>query len=103
MRPCCRPSARAGGAARVPGSQLEGAGAPPLAGSDVPRLLGGLRHDGQGTGGAHGPRPRPDDYETGIKYNLPPYNPVDDHGRFTAEVEDFAGMSVWDANPAIIA
>src|SRR5439155_381432 len=31
------------------------------------------------------------------------YNPVDDDGRFVAEVEHFAGLTVWDANPKIVA
>jgi isoleucyl-tRNA synthetase len=58
----------------------------------------------QGTGCVHtAPGHGADDYETGIKHGLPVYNPVDDHGRFVADVEYFAGMSVWDANAAIIA
>jgi len=58
----------------------------------------------QGTGCVHtAPGHGADDYETGMKHGLPVYNPVDDHGRFIAEVEHFAGMSVWDANAAIIA
>jgi isoleucyl-tRNA synthetase len=57
-----------------------------------------------GTGCVHtAPGHGADDYETGIKHGLPVYNPVDDHGRFIPEVEHFAGMSVWDANAAIIA
>src|SRR5207253_2612273 len=31
------------------------------------------------------------------------YNPVDDDGRFVAEVEHFAGQTVWEANPKIVA
>ena len=31
------------------------------------------------------------------------YNPVDDDGRFIAEIEHFAGQTVWEANPKIIA
>jgi isoleucyl-tRNA synthetase len=57
-----------------------------------------------GTGCVHtAPGHGADDYETGIKHGLPVYNPVDDTGRFIPEVEHFAGMSVWDANAAIIA
>ncbi len=56
-----------------------------------------------GTGCVHtAPGHGADDYETGIKHNLPVYNPVDDHGRFAPDVMHFAGMSVWDANGAII-
>ena len=58
----------------------------------------------QGTGCVHtAPGHGADDYDTGIKHALPIYNPVDDLGRFVAEVEHFAGMNVWEANPAIIA
>ncbi|MBI4572811.1 MAG: isoleucine--tRNA ligase [candidate division NC10 bacterium] len=58
----------------------------------------------QGTGCVHtAPGHGADDYDTGIKHGLPIYNPVDDMGRFVPEVTHFAGMSVWDANAAIIA
>jgi isoleucyl-tRNA synthetase len=57
----------------------------------------------QGTGSVHtAPGHGADDYDTGIKHGLPIYNPVDDRGRFVPEVDHFAGMSVWDANAAII-
>jgi len=58
----------------------------------------------QGTGCVHtAPGHGADDYDTGIKHGLQIYNPVDDMGRFVPEVAHFAGMSVWDANAAIIA
>jgi isoleucyl-tRNA synthetase len=58
----------------------------------------------QGTGCVHtAPGHGADDYDTGIKHGLQIYNPVDDMGRFVPEVTHFAGMSVWDANAAIIA
>ncbi|HWU37450.1 MAG TPA: isoleucine--tRNA ligase, partial [Candidatus Acidoferrum sp.] len=57
----------------------------------------------QGTGCVHtAPGHGADDYETGIKHGLPIYNPVDDRGRFLPDVKYFAGMSVWEANAAII-
>jgi isoleucyl-tRNA synthetase len=43
-----------------------------------------------------------EDYDSGRKYGLPPYSPVDDSGRFTAEVPEFAGLGVWEANAGII-
>lgn len=43
-----------------------------------------------------------DDYLTGIKYGIDIYCPVDEAGRFTAEVPEFAGQRVLDANPAVI-
>ena len=43
-----------------------------------------------------------EDYDSGRKYGLPPYSPVDDSGRFTTEVPEFAGLGVWEANSGII-
>ncbi len=45
-----------------------------------------------------------EDYDSGIKYGLAPYSPVDDAGRFTDEVEppELRGQQVWQANAAII-
>jgi isoleucyl-tRNA synthetase len=42
-----------------------------------------------------------EDYEIGMKYGLDNYAPVDDDGRFTRDVKDFAGTFVFDANEAI--
>jgi isoleucyl-tRNA synthetase len=39
-----------------------------------------------------------DDYETGLEYKIPVYSPVDDDGKFTDDVEFFAGEFVFDAN-----
>ncbi|MDD5641823.1 MAG: isoleucine--tRNA ligase [Syntrophales bacterium] len=43
-----------------------------------------------------------EDYDSGRKYGLKPYSPVDDNGRFTKEVPEFAGQKVWEANAGII-
>jgi isoleucyl-tRNA synthetase len=43
-----------------------------------------------------------DDYDLSKKYNLPMLQPVDMAGRFTAEVTDFAGQFVKDADSEII-
>ena len=57
----------------------------------------------QGTGLVHiAPGHGEDDYDLGRSLGLKIYNPVDDAGRFMADVEHFAGMTVWDANPRII-
>ena len=57
----------------------------------------------QGTGLVHiAPGHGEEDYELGKSLGLKIYNPVDDSGRFVADVEHFAGMTVWDANPRII-
>jgi isoleucyl-tRNA synthetase len=43
-----------------------------------------------------------EDYDSGRRYNLDTYSPVDDNGRFLPEVTEFAGLKVWEANPRII-
>ena len=56
-----------------------------------------------GTGCVHiAPGHGQDDYEIGMKYGLANYAPVDDAGRFTEEVEEFAGQFVFAANADII-
>ncbi len=44
-----------------------------------------------------------DDYEAGRKYGLPTIHPVNKSGEFGAEVTEFAGKFVKDADPEIIA
>jgi isoleucyl-tRNA synthetase len=57
-----------------------------------------------GTGLVHiAPGHGEEDYELGRALGLPIYNPVDDDGRFVPEIAHFAGLTVWDANPRIIA
>jgi isoleucyl-tRNA synthetase len=57
----------------------------------------------QGTGLVHtAPGHGADDYKTGVAHGLPAYAPVDDAGRFTAEVPHWAGMATDDANPKIV-
>jgi isoleucyl-tRNA synthetase len=90
--------------ARVPGARLAGLVARhPWIDRDSPIFTAEYVTMDQGTGLVHtAPGHGADDYETGIRHGLPIYNPVDDTGRFIGEVEQFAGMSVWDANRAII-
>lgn len=74
-------------------------------------LLPALYVDDQtGTGLVHtAPGHGRDDYNTGRKYDLDPYAPVDDDARYTAELGAGAkalgleGMFVFDANPIIAA
>jgi len=55
-----------------------------------------------GTGCVHiAPGHGQDDYEIGLKYGLDVYAPVDDDGRFTPDVDFFAGQFVFDANDAV--
>jgi isoleucyl-tRNA synthetase len=44
-----------------------------------------------------------EDYDLGRALGLKIYNPVDDDGRFVREIEGFAGLTVWEANPRIVA
>ena len=57
-----------------------------------------------GTGCVHtAPGHGHDDYLTGLAYGFDIYTPVDDDGRFIAEVPRYAGLSVFEANPLITA
>lgn len=56
-----------------------------------------------GTGCVHtAPGHGQDDYVSGLRYGLPVLSPVDGKGEFTKEVEHFAGMNVFEANPKIV-
>jgi len=55
-----------------------------------------------GTGCVHtAPGHGQEDYEIGLKYGLEIYAPVNDEGRFTDDVEFFAGEFVFDANKSV--
>ncbi|MFH1241002.1 MAG: isoleucine--tRNA ligase [Pseudomonadota bacterium] len=55
-----------------------------------------------GTGCVHtAPGHGREDYETGVEYGIDTYSPVDDSGRFTSDVEYFAGLEVFAANRAV--
>lgn len=55
-----------------------------------------------GTGCVHtAPGHGREDYETGLKYGLEVYSPVNDEGRFTEDVKFFAGLEVFEANQAV--
>ena len=57
-----------------------------------------------GTGCVHtAPGHGREDYETGTRYGLEILSPLDDSGRFTADVPFFAGMQVFEANPKVTA
>jgi isoleucyl-tRNA synthetase len=57
----------------------------------------------QGTGLVHtAPGHGAEDYVIGVEYGLEPYAPVDDDGRFTDDVADWAGMHVHEANGPIV-
>ncbi len=55
-----------------------------------------------GTGCVHiAPGHGQEDYEIGMKYGLDNYAPVDEDGCFTKDVDDFAGLFVFDANDPV--
>jgi isoleucyl-tRNA synthetase len=56
-----------------------------------------------GTGCVHtAPGHGADDFHIGKAYGLDIYCPVDNAGRFTSEVEHFAGENIFEANPKIV-
>ena len=56
-----------------------------------------------GTGCVHtAPGHGHDDFVIGKRYGLEIYCPVDNAGKFTPEVEHFAGLKVFEANPKIV-
>jgi len=56
-----------------------------------------------GTGCVHiAPGHGQEDYEIGLEYGIDVYAPVDDDGKFTDDVDFFAGTFVFDANEDVI-
>ncbi len=56
-----------------------------------------------GTGCVHtAPGHGLDDYHVGLKYDLPVKSPVGPGGKFTSDIPDYEGISIWKANPLII-
>ncbi len=70
---------------------------------DTPVLAADFVAMDTGTGLVHiAPGHGEEDYELGRRAGLRTYNPVNDDGRFVAEVEHFAGLTVWESNARII-
>ena len=90
--------------ARVSGSELEGLKAKhPIYDRESPVVLADYVTLETGTGCVHtAPGHGREDFETGLKYGLEVYSPMNDKGEFLPEVEHFAGLNVWDANPKVI-
>jgi isoleucyl-tRNA synthetase len=75
----------------------------PLYGHECPVVLADYVTVSDGTGLVHtAPGHGAEDYETGLKYNLPILSPVDESGIFTAEAPGYAGQHVFQANARII-
>ncbi len=89
---------------RLPGRRLEGAFCShPWIDRTSQVILADYFTLEAGTGLVHiAPGHGQEDYDSGRKYGLAPYSPVDDHGKFTSEVPEFAGQKVWVANAGII-
>ncbi len=74
----------------------------PLVGRESLLILAPFVTLDAGTGCVHiAPGHGQEDYEVGMLYGLDNYAPVDDDGKFTREVKDFAGLFVFDANDAV--
>jgi isoleucyl-tRNA synthetase len=70
---------------------------------EVPVVLADYVTLESGTGLVHtAPGHGQEDYETGLRYGLDVYAPVDDRGRFTADVPEWTGQAVFKANPHIV-
>jgi len=90
--------------ARLRGRDLEGARCRhPWLDRVVPIVLADYVTLDSGTGLVHtAPGHGQDDFETGLRYGLDVLTPVDARGRFTAEVPEWAGTLVFEANPHIV-
>ncbi|MCX7982610.1 MAG: isoleucine--tRNA ligase [Syntrophales bacterium] len=90
---------------RFPGKVLEGEKAHhPLYERESVLILAPFVTLDAGTGLVHiAPGHGQEDYEIGMVYGLENYAPVDEEGKFTADVKYFAGEFVFDANPHVIA
>jgi isoleucyl-tRNA synthetase len=90
--------------ARFRGRELEGARAGhPWLPRTVPVVLAPYVTLDSGTGLVHtAPGHGQEDYETGLRYGLDVYAPVDARGRFTAEVPEWQGVGVFDADARIV-
>ena len=74
----------------------------PLYDRDSVAVLGDYVTLEAGTGAVHtAPGHGADDYNTGVKYGLEIYAPLDAAGRYNDTVERFAGLQVWEANPKV--
>jgi isoleucyl-tRNA synthetase len=93
-------------AVEILGESLEGLVAKnPINNNDSQGVLAKFVSNTDGSGVVHiAPGHGEEDYVVGRSYGLPVLSPVDDAGRFTADVlpNDLAGKTVWEANPLII-
>ena len=87
------------------GSELEGMSFahPFLKDLRVPAVLADYVTLDQGTGIVHtAPGHGMEDFQTGQRYGLETYAPLDDEGRYTEGLPEYLGKAVWEANPIIV-
>lgn len=90
--------------ATVEGQKLEGAVAKhPIYDRESPIVLADYVTLDSGTGCVHtAPGHGREDFETGLRYGLEVYSPMNNDGVFLKDVEHFAGLNVFEANPKVI-
>ena len=90
--------------ADLEGASLEGLKAKhPIYDRPSPVVLADYVTLDSGTGCVHtAPGHGREDFDTGNRYGLEILSPMDDEGRFFADVEYFAGLTVFEANPKVI-
>ncbi|WP_432736219.1 isoleucine--tRNA ligase [Maridesulfovibrio sp. FT414] len=90
--------------AKVEGATLEGAVAKhPIYDRESPIVLADYVTLDSGTGCVHtAPGHGREDFDTGLRYGLEVYSPMNNDGVFLKEVEFFAGLNVFEANPKVI-
>lgn len=91
--------------AETSGSRLEGLKlSHPFVEREIPVLLGEHVTTDAGTGLVHtAPAHGLEDYFVCLKYGIELYNPVNSEGRYIAGTPRVEGLTVWEANPEIIA
>jgi isoleucyl-tRNA synthetase len=76
----------------------------PFVDLSVPAVLADYVTLDQGTGIVHtAPGHGIEDFQTGQKYGLEAYAPIDDHGRYLEGLPEYKGKTVFEANPIVVA
>ncbi|MGH9376658.1 MAG: isoleucine--tRNA ligase [Terriglobia bacterium] len=90
--------------ARIPGRKLEGIELQhPFLDRKVPGVLADYVTAEDGAGSVHtAPGHGREDYQTGLRYGLEVYSPLNDAGEFTEGLPAYRGRAVFDANAEII-
>ena len=69
----------------------------------VPAVLADYVTLDQGTGIVHtAPGHGVEDFQTGQKYGIEAYAPIDDHGRYLEGLPEYKGKTVFEANPIVV-